>query len=580
MKLLTLGLTELAQQSTALTIPAPRVVEAQPVDDYGRSITADGRPIVGRIYQPRILDRYHAVVPPWSPDQIVRAFIDAELGYMTAQADLFEHMEDRDGAIAGFMQTRRLAPCGVKWSIEAANDTTEAESVAELVRAEMQAIPKFRISFRKMMDAIGKGLAALWIDWQPGGRHPDTQWRIDGLHYINPKRYRFHWQREEFLILPDMTNADGSFVTQPGMGYGTAPPTWKVLIHQTQIKTGHPAKAGVLRTCAIGFLARNYAMKDWMVYCDVFGMPTRWGKYPIGSSDDDKRELSEALENFGTDGAAITSDQVKIEFVESKSRTGGGLPFETLRSDAEREIQLAILGQDQTNTHNAAGGRTQVAEGGAKVRQDLLEADCIDIEETLTAQLIKPIVGYSKYGWDVAGALCPRFKLHYEPPLDDESFIAVDIPLISVLGLPQTFGQIAKRYNRELPKGVDPNAIMKPIPQQMMQQQKEQDQQPGKPKSFARRLAELLTLRTVSGNPTQQQSDIDDLTDRSVAAGDDAIAALAEPVLAVIDRATSLQELPDKLRAAFDDLDAEELDRLVRRTMFVARCYGRFAARR
>lgn len=581
MKLLTLG-SILQRPDPTPTTPAPTPVKAVPVDEYGRALVPQRSPLVGAVFQPRVRDRLSRIMPPWTPEQIVTAMLAAEHGDLQMQSELFEHMEDRDGALAGFMMTRRLAPCGLKWSIDPADDSPRAEKVAEVVRAEIGGIPNFALAFRDMQDAVGKSLSALWIDWQPGGRTPETTFHIEGLHYINPKRFRFHWREEKFLILPDVDMLSaGPGNVGAGASIGVQPEPWKVLVHRTRTRSGHPAKAGALRICTFYFLLRNYALKDWAVYCDIFGMPLRLGKYPDGASDADKVQLAEAMENLGTDAAAIVSKLVEIELVESKSRTGGGMPYAELREDCKREYQFAILGQDQTNTHNPTGGRTQVKEGGAPIRQDILEADCVDSSATLTAQLCYPIVMFSRFGQSAADELCPKFKLHYEPEQDYESMIAVDVPLHTVLGLPTTYGDLAKRYGRELPKGVTPDEIIKPPEQTLAEkqlQQKQRGQQPGQPgaKSFARRLTEALTFAAAG----EAQQPIDDLADTAIEHGVDAIDLLAAPIRAIVNEATDWEDLDRRLRKAFEDLDAKDLERLIRRTSFVARLYGRQAAKK
>jgi phage gp29-like protein len=604
MKILTLGSLLRTDPSAVVTrpnAPTAKTAEAPMRDDFGRENRPTASPLIGGMLQPRVFDRYHSIAPPWKPEDIVSALLDAERGDMTRMYDLMEHMEDRDGALLGFMQTRRLAPCGLKMTIEAADDSKEAEAAAEMVRAEIKGIPKFRIAFRKMTDAIGKGMSVNWIDWQMGGRAKESIYRINGIHHINPKRYRFDWRREELRILPDLTGLDDAAVKQLGGSVTEGIPIlpWKAIIHKTEVKSGHPAKVGVLRNVVFDFLARNYAVKDFIVYCDIFGMPIRLGRYPEGASDEDKLALAEAMENLGTDAAAIVSKLVEIELLESKGKTSGQIPYAELHKLCEHNMQMAILGQDQTNTHNAAGGRTQVAEGGAKVRQDLLEADCIDLEETLTAQLCYPIVGFSQLErprfvrtvdgstveeWPVADAVCPKVKLHYEPPVDEESYAAVDTVLINVLGLPQTHGQLAKRYNRELPEGVDPHELVKPMAAQQIEnaasiadqrQQDRADAKGGKKKSFARQLtAQLVRLST----GLQQQDPIDDLADRAI--DEDPQIPLVNAVAGIVEGSESLPELQERLRRAFDDLDATELERLVRRTTFVARLHGRVAARK
>jgi phage gp29-like protein len=598
MKILTMG-NLLQRDASALTQPnqsQPPTTSEPMRDEFGRTNRPERVPIIGGMLQPRVQDRYHAIMPPWKPEDIVAALLQAERGDMTAMYDLMEHMEDRDGALLGFMQTRRLAPCGLKMTIEPADDSAEAMRVAEMVRAEITGIPKFRIGFRKMTDAIGKGISVNWLDWQPGGRSKDSAFRIDGLHWINPKRYRFDWQREELRILPDLTGMGDQRLRPAGNATEGDPlPPWKAVVHMTQIKSGHPAKVGVLRNIVFDFLARNYALKDLMVYCDVFGLPTRVGKYPDNASDEDKALLSEAIENLGTDGAAIISKMVEIELLEAKGQATGN-PMADLHKLCEHNMQMAILGQDQTNTHNAAGGRTQVTEGGAKVRQDLLEADCIDIEETLRWQIAYPIVGFSKLerpqfvkqadggvieAWPVASTLCPKIKIHYEPPVDEESFAAVDTVLINVIGLPQTYGQIAKRYQRELPEGVDPDELVKPLAQQQLEQAAtvaEQRQQQQQDRGQKRKLSIASAIRLALSAGEQQQEPIDDLADRAIA--EDAQIPIVNAVAAIVDKAESLSDLQERLRRAFDDLDATELQKLVGRAMFVARLHGRFTTKK
>lgn len=460
-----------------------------PKDEMGRSLLPIREPLLGPIFLPRVMDRRSQVRPPWSAEQIIDALEAAENGDMGPQSDLFDMMEDRDAALLGFYQSRKLAPAAKSWTIEPANDSPLAKEIADFVRDEINAIPNFPLAYRDAFDAIGRSVSALWIDWQEGGRShngqaPKSKFRIDGLHHINPKRYRFHWLEEKFLILPDWAFGKAQelglmndfnptkFTEIQGMGIGVAPPPWKVIIHRTRIKSGHPAKASALRVCAMLFYFRLKALGDISVYCEIYGMPLRVGKYPPGASEEEKMQLRVGLEMLGSDASAIISNMVNIEFVESKSRTGGGMPYLDFIKECERQMQLALLGQDQTNTHNPTGGRTQVKEGGAPIRQDLVEADCIDAQTTFTMQLCRPIVGFSSYEkptvdpvtgqtrWAVADALTPKFKIEFEQEADYESMAAVDEIVYTKLKLPVTNGMLAKRYKRDLPKDTDPEAII------------------------------------------------------------------------------------------------------------------------
>jgi phage gp29-like protein len=569
--------------------PAAAVVQTEPVDEIGRRLNFTTHPLLGSQFVSRVRDRLSGVQPPWTPEQITQAFRAAENGDMAMQAALFEFMEERDGALSGFLQTRRLAPCGLKWTCEPADDSPEAEKVAQFVRSEIKAIPNFPVGFRHLTDATGKAMSAVWVDWQEGGRTPQSKYRIDGLYHISPKRYRFHWQQEKFLILPDdKTDGNAALPTALGSNVGVEPLPYKVIVHLTRLRSGHPARAGVLRICALYWMLRNLALKDAAVYCDVFGMPARIAKYPKGTSEEDKAALAEAMELYGTDGIAIISNAVEIVLQEGNG-AAGAIPYFELHKECERQMELAVLGQEQTNTSNKNGSRAQAEAGGALVRQDLLEADCIDLETTLTWQLCYPIVMYSRFGKDVADRLCPKFKLLCEPVGDYESMIAVDVPLHTVLKLPTTYGHLAKRYGKELPDGVDPSEIIRfdtpsvgdPGAGGGLQPAGKRDES-GKRrrgKGFARDLTELITFSAVSRG-IRAQRDIDDLADRASEEAAELMNAFRPVIRAIARKATDLEDLERRLRNAFDDLDAEDLEQIVRRTMFVAQLHGRETAHR
>lgn len=479
MKPLVLG--DLLKRDAALAAQPVKSVVGIPVDEMGQSLTRTERPLLGPMFfGPRVFDRRSSVWGSWSADQIINAIAALDNGDMGPTADLGAWMSERDAAYLGFRQTRILTPAGLSWSWEPADDSALAKEIAAFVTAETKAIPNFQHAYRDAYDAIGSGISALWVDWQEGGRKfkggkPKSKYRIDGIHHINPKRYRFHWLEEKFLILPDwaFSRAQDLGLMNPSYGptqfsqianagLGIEPPPWKCIIHRTRTKSGHPAKAGLIPVSAMHVYFRLKATIDLSVYSEVYGMPGRVGKYPPGASDEDQAKLQFAMDRIGTDMSAIVSKDVDISWLESKSRTGGGLPFIDLLKESERQLQLAWLGQDQTNTHNPTGGRTQVAEGGAPIRQDLVEADCIDAQTTWTMQLGKPIVGFSDYGWELAETLCPKFKIHYEQEEDYVAMSEVDVNLITKAGLKQTQGQLATRYRRDLPDGVDPKEIVTP----------------------------------------------------------------------------------------------------------------------
>ena len=68
------------------------------------------------------------------------------------------------------------------------------------------------------------------------------------------------------------------------------------------------------------YLLKNFALKDWAAFNEVFGMPLRLGKYDNTASPADREALVQAIRNLGSDAAGVISKSTEIEFVEAASQ--------------------------------------------------------------------------------------------------------------------------------------------------------------------------------------------------------------------------------------------------------------------
>lgn len=421
-------------------------------EEFGRDLTPTSEAWFPPVFTARVEDRLSVLNRPFKPGDVASAFKAAEDGDLTAQMDLFEQMEEMDGSLAGFMNTRRLAPAGLKWSVIPRANDPAAIKAADLCRENLDLLATWRSAIVDLQDGVGKGLSVMENDYVNGG---DRVW-LTALRHIDGKRYQFDRNMERLLIKVNQ-NDNGSF---SGLASGSAglmmdgvpPPPYKLTIHRTRMRPGHASRAGVLRVITLAFLIRNFGLKDWSTYAEIFGMPLRLGKYPAGTPDRDKLALLEAVRMLGSDAAAIISDTTEVEFKDSVFR--GTQPYEALYNAMRTEMAIAILGQQLTNTVGPTGARAQ-AQVQQMVRQDLLEADCEQLSETIERDIFQPLVGWN-LGWDIASMARPRFKLHYEPVPDLQSQIDVDVklflpPEMGGLGLPFTKTQLYSRYGVEPP---------------------------------------------------------------------------------------------------------------------------------
>ena len=163
-------------------------------------------------------------------------------------------------------------------------------------------------------------------------------------------------------------------------------PKNKFILHRYKARSGHPSRAGVLRVVAWMYLFKNYTLKDWVAFCEVYGMPLRLGKYQPGASEDDKRALMQALAQIGADAAGIIPDGTTIDFITTEKTSSTDL-YERLARYCDEQISKAILGQ--TLTSDSGGGSYAQSKTHNDVRHDLTVADCKALASTLRRDLIR-----------------------------------------------------------------------------------------------------------------------------------------------------------------------------------------------
>jgi len=244
-----------------------------------------------------------------TPGGLAAIFQEADQGAVRRQMELFEEMEEKDAHLAALLQTRKLAVLSLDYEILPHAKTPEDEDIAGAMGEMVWGIPNLEGAFLDLLDAIGKGFALTEIHWQvEKGRVGVAE-----LSWIPQKKTTFASD-----LKPRLLTADGPWE-------GVEPPPWKIIYHRYKARSGHDTRAGVLRVVGYMYLLKNYALKDWTAFNEVFGMPLRLGKYDPAATPADREALIQAIRNLGTDAAGIISKNTEIEFVETASRLSGNV---------------------------------------------------------------------------------------------------------------------------------------------------------------------------------------------------------------------------------------------------------------
>ena len=346
--------------------------EAKPFDP---SIdTGAKRPVTARVAVGDVNDKYSDYPSNGlTPGRLARIFRQADEGDVRAQMELFEEMEEKDTHLFSQMQTRKLAVTGLDWEVQPFSKDDRDKEIADFVDEQLKSIENFDNVLIDMLDAIGKGISIMELSWAVEDGHNV----IDDIEYVHPKK----------LIWDGTT--DEMKVCTKDFPSGIELPENKFVVHRYKAKSGHPSRAGVMRVVSWMYLFKNYDIKDWVSFCEVFGMPLRLGKYDASASEDDKKQLMEAIISLGTDAAGIVPSSTMIEFIESNKTTSVEI-YEKLARYCDEQMSKAILGQ--TLTSDSGGGSYAQSKTHNDVRHDLTVADAKALAVTIRRDIIRPLV--------------------------------------------------------------------------------------------------------------------------------------------------------------------------------------------
>ena len=459
---------------------------------------------------------------------------------MQRQAELFDQMEEKDAHLLGESEKRRNAILDVDFTVTPASEDSRDVKVAEFVQEYFDNSTDWDDTIVSMQDSVGKGFSVLEIHWDVSS----GQAMPKDLEFIEQKRFIFTdttgYLRKYPLLLSD-ANMMGDEI-----------PAWKVLFHRYGGKAGHAARSGIYRVCAWMYLFRNYALKDWMTFLEVFGMPLRLGKYDAAASKEDKDALIAAIRSLGSDAAGIISKNTEIEFVEAvKSGTKGDNPYLAMAEFCGKEMSKAILGQTLTADVGDTGSYA-AANTHNEVRLDLAKADTRALSATTRYQLIRPMVGFN-FGWDTP---VPGYSAVWNEREDLKSLSEVYKNVIG-FGQPVSPEHISKRFNIPMPQKGE--SVLMSV---------------GKPA--------ILKYTAKNGATGQEYDDLfpthtlDRLGDKALRSAD--IAPMMKPVEDLLESVDSLEEFRDRLLETYDDMDASALGDLMQQAFTLAELSGRFDA--
>jgi phage gp29-like protein len=124
------------------------------------------------------------------------------------------------------------------------------------------------------------------------------------------------------------------------------------------MEIGTPNGLGLLLKAIPYVLYKRGCWGDWAQYSEVFGMPTKIGRYN-GYDEATRIALESALDAAGSALSIVIPEEAKLEFLESKTTNGSADLYKGLADACDEQLSILFLGNTETTKSSKSSGYAQ-----------------------------------------------------------------------------------------------------------------------------------------------------------------------------------------------------------------------------
>lgn len=485
-----------------------------------------------------------------TPSRLATILDAAEQGELTAQFELFEDMEEKDGHIASEMNKRRRA-CILEWEVvppQKSPTPAEAKAAAQLDEL-LQEIPDFEDVLFDVTDAIGKGFACLEIEWHRVERF----WLPKTITHRPQSWFVLHRGYRQELRLRTHQHVDGV------PGQALQPFGWLTHVHKA--KSGYLERSALFRQLVWTYLFKNYSVGDLAEFLEIYGIPLRVGKYPSSASEAEKLTLLRALAAIGHNAAGIIPEGMLLEF--HNAATGDPKAFELMMNWCERNQSKVILGATLTSGADGKASTNALGQIHNEVRKDLRDADVRQLNTTLTRDLVYAVAALNGLAPD-GPRRSPQFQLNAQET-EDLTAYSEALPKLVSIGVQPTVKWAHEKLGIPMPQDGEPVL-----------------QQPAQPMPFglaglrAAWPADAPLAALAAATPGAVATPPQAMAQQLAAGAAPAVTGWLAQIRALVERAQSLDDIRNGLEQLLPDMTLDQYAAAMAQALAAAQLAGRY----
>lgn len=445
-----------------------------------------------------------------NPDPILKA----QGRDITVYRDLRSHPR-----IGGNIRRRKAAVLALERDLKRGQAPARVE---RFVRDWLADLDLDRI-LRELLDAPLFGYQPLELMWKPLGMHSLPE------DLLGKPAEWFRFDRDNRLRFMAMDAGPEGELCDP----------LRFVVARQDATYANPYGFPDLSMCFWSVTFMKGGLKFWVQFTEKYGSPWVIGKHPRGAATEETELLLNSLEAMVQDAVAAIPDDASVEIIEAAGKAGSAEVYRELLEYCRSDINVALLGQDQTTDKES---NRASATAGAEVTKDIRDSDAGLACAALNA-VIRRVVDVN-FGPQLAA---PTYALWEQEEIDKAR--AERDQILSQAGVRFTDTYWLRTYNLEQGDLAAPDA------------------------------AQSLAFAEAGPRPVLDQTALDQVIDSLAAEQLQAQAEEAlQPIIEALQRGRDETEVLGLLAETRPDLDASALRETLARLLFVADTWGRLSA--
>lgn len=459
-----------------------------------------------------------------NPDEVLR-----KLGKDTSVYDQLMY----DSHIISCVQQREAGVLSRKWDIDRGKSKSRP---AKFIYSEIEKLDVHHLT-QQMVGAAFYGYQPFEVVWDTT---TTAQYKLKKVE-DKPRRW-FMYDDENRLMLRDQEYSHRAALV----------PERKFLVARHRFNYENPYGFALLSTCFWYVAFKKGGLKFWSVFTEKYGMPYLIGKTPRGTKEAEQNKLADNLEAAVQDAILVIFDDQSVEVKDNNSAASADI-YERLIDVCNAEISKALLTQTLTTQQGKSGSYGLGKEHGDQ--KGLLTLSDTHIVESVYNELISWIDFYNFNSTEK-----PKFILYDEQEVDQAQ--AERDKTLKDQGVKFKKSYFAKTYN---------------IPEEDFEVEGDVLPADNPPAKFADPAkGKFLTKAVAAESLFPDQVAIDKLLQNQDSTQfDEMMASVIQPVLDLVNRVNSFQELQDEMAKLYSEMDETQMQNMIEKFMFISETWGR-----